>query len=760
MGLDVSKLGVINRDYQSIFTDLVNTIPSLTEQWNTNDESDPGIVLVKLMSMLGDMLSYNTDKAYLEAFPDTVTQRKNAYQIFRLMGYKMKWYRSAKCDCYFTNNSQNIVTIPRFTKILSADRTVCYTNPYDHLEIVGGIDGSKDPRNHTQLVEGIPVTPDLLLSTITANSTNNIILNSNEKWHSIYKYNVDKDIIVDSRIYFDYNNVDQDHIILIDDQGEEWTLVENINLSASSGSKIFEFSVDEFDKPYIKLIDYWENLGINNFKLFYIISSGSKGQITSNVLCRISSDVYNILNRNNRSELILKHSESTYGYDPETPDEARRDSRNYVNTFNTLITLEDFTKFVKRSEVVGNAVSYDSLTDINKYAPILFESIKDLALKLINADSSIEYIKNGIPAETNNFYTTIRDKVVNDIAVTDDKEAAAKEIYKIVSNYTIAGQKNTTENDRYEVEHGYKDKTGRSLTDDLVYLCGIYGITEEVATNNVNIYVSKGSDYYSDEFSNYAYLLYEDLENAKMMPIDVHISDKGINYYDWLISGTLYLKTPVAFSKAQEILVSINNKLKEVYAIENMEYNTPIKTIDLVNTILSVDSSIYYVDLGNIIYRKTDDIVNTYEETSDKTVISGEKFIRGIKISDIKDDSTGRFKINLLDTGYMDYSSQELNHSNILLKPGSVSIILENGSYIVRDNGYGSLVCNENIIKSSQINYRDDGNGILIEFELYPEIKLISETLNLKFSHNRINMTRYAGLDPELFVIDSDSIEL
>ena len=69
MGLDVSKLGVINRDYQSIFTDLVNTIPSLTEQWNTNDESDPGIVLVKLMSMLGDMLSYNTDKAYLEAFP-------------------------------------------------------------------------------------------------------------------------------------------------------------------------------------------------------------------------------------------------------------------------------------------------------------------------------------------------------------------------------------------------------------------------------------------------------------------------------------------------------------------------------------------------------------------------------------------------------------------------------------------------------------------------------------------------------------------
>ena len=47
------------------------------------------------MAALGDKLNYNIDKQVLEMFPGTVAQRKNARQLYDLIGYKMKWYRSA-----------------------------------------------------------------------------------------------------------------------------------------------------------------------------------------------------------------------------------------------------------------------------------------------------------------------------------------------------------------------------------------------------------------------------------------------------------------------------------------------------------------------------------------------------------------------------------------------------------------------------------------------------------------------------------------
>lgn len=84
-----------SRDYDSIKTDLIDAIPSLTGLWTSREESDPGIVLVKMMSALGDMTSYNFDRQALEYYSSTVTQRKNASKLFSLVGYNMHWYQSA-----------------------------------------------------------------------------------------------------------------------------------------------------------------------------------------------------------------------------------------------------------------------------------------------------------------------------------------------------------------------------------------------------------------------------------------------------------------------------------------------------------------------------------------------------------------------------------------------------------------------------------------------------------------------------------------
>lgn len=108
------NLKYTSKDYNSIYTDLVSSIPTLTNIWTNTEEGDPGIVLVKLMSSLGDMLSYNMDKQALEYYASTVTQRKNAAKLFNLIGYRMHWYRSATNQVSVTNT----VTIPNNYKLV------------------------------------------------------------------------------------------------------------------------------------------------------------------------------------------------------------------------------------------------------------------------------------------------------------------------------------------------------------------------------------------------------------------------------------------------------------------------------------------------------------------------------------------------------------------------------------------------------------------------------------------------------------------
>jgi hypothetical protein len=84
-----------SKDYKSISSDLIDAIPALTDTWTSREDGDPGIVLIKEMSAIGDMLSYNLDKQVLEFYGPTVTQRKNAAKLFELIGYNMHWYRSA-----------------------------------------------------------------------------------------------------------------------------------------------------------------------------------------------------------------------------------------------------------------------------------------------------------------------------------------------------------------------------------------------------------------------------------------------------------------------------------------------------------------------------------------------------------------------------------------------------------------------------------------------------------------------------------------
>lgn len=354
------RINYTDKDYTNILDDLINSIQGITQKWNTTDVNDIGIVLVKLMAILGDMLFYNMDVQALEVYPSSVTERKNANTIFRLIGYKMRWYKSALVQANVVNTYTNSATLPRFCTFTTNNDSITYCT-FKQYEIASNTTNNGF-ETLLELVQGIPVTP--------TRSTNNPYPKTGKAWHSIYGYNYTNKDVIGNRLYFDYQNVDQSHIILVDDAGDEWELRDNIYDTTAVG-KMFEFGVDVNDRPYIELVDYWDNFNVSKFKLFYIRSDGEAGEIYENVLTKLTGNVWSrtgtgesvsIYNVSSFIKITEQYS-STKGFNPETPDEARKNSRYFVNTLDTLITLADFERATMREVGVANVRATDLTND-------------------------------------------------------------------------------------------------------------------------------------------------------------------------------------------------------------------------------------------------------------------------------------------------------------------------------------------------------------------------------------------------------------
>ena len=353
------KISYTDKDYANILDDLINSISGITQKWNTTDVNDPGIVLVRLMAILGDMLFYNQDMQSLEVYPNSVTQRKNAASIYKLIGYKMRWYKSATVYANIVNTYNNTATLPVFcTFTTETGITYCTFDEDVNLLSNTNHNGFEQP---VILVQGIPVLP--------VRNSNDPYPKTGKPWHSIYGYNYTTDDIVNNKIYLKYQNVDQLHIRVVDDTNEEWELLDNIYTTKKVG-KFFEFGVDVNDRPYIELVDYYHNFNVHKFKVFYIRSDGEAGQIYADSLKNVTGNVWSRSGDGNSQTIYnvsnfiqLTHFDSSLGFDPETPNEARKNSVLFQNTMDTLITLADFERATLRESGVANVRATDLTND-------------------------------------------------------------------------------------------------------------------------------------------------------------------------------------------------------------------------------------------------------------------------------------------------------------------------------------------------------------------------------------------------------------
>lgn len=138
------QLSATKKDFYQIWGELTEIADKLSERWDisSTNESDPGIVLLKVLTAVADKLNYTIDKNILEAFMPSAAQEESMRKLCTMLGYSMKYYQSAETTVTVKwtgatdkDSSQlalddstkiSYIQIPQFTVFKNADEDVTY----------------------------------------------------------------------------------------------------------------------------------------------------------------------------------------------------------------------------------------------------------------------------------------------------------------------------------------------------------------------------------------------------------------------------------------------------------------------------------------------------------------------------------------------------------------------------------------------------------------------------------------------------------
>lgn len=397
------RKGIVNltsRDYESILADFKDIVPKLTELWKPEAEADPGMVIAKYIASVADVLGINLDWQANEVYAPSVSQRKNAEKIFSLIGYELGWYTCARTEITFLNassdpitldfgfNGANFATVNAYTDITNQSRVITYnilplTNKY----------GATDTRSRREIL-----TTDINVFA----DTDEVHLEPGE---SVTRVGIEGEL----RSYtVSVQQVkDNNYIIKLPSQHIDTTAIWIKARTSTSSTDFLEtqwiqcsspaefvtpeprFSVtyDSYSNAQIQVSNYLnqlENYSSNYLTVYWIDSSGIIGCVGENVLSNYltakqngtdiasNPDVLTISNLSNTVE--LPHTNVVTGASPETAKEAYLSSRNYINTFDSLVTLPDYQRFLCREPGVDTGYVLDCQKALDTNLAIYYDN--------------------------------------------------------------------------------------------------------------------------------------------------------------------------------------------------------------------------------------------------------------------------------------------------------------------------------------------------------------------------------------------------
>lgn len=370
-------LSTTAKDYYQIWQELLETAGKLSERWSpeSTNESDPGIVLLKVLTAIADKLNYNIDKNTLEAFMPSAAQEESMRKLCEMMGYNMKYYRSATTDVlvYFSStnsakvdyiNANNKITLPKFNQFTNIDEDITYT--------------SLEQAVFSKYNQGIEIP--------CIEGTINYCESDNDG--RVTLTNLDDNY----RYYFPVTNVAENGIFIYNlteynTEGTQWEQVSNLYIQPL-GKPCYKFGYDS--KLFLPYIQFPEDVGAliqNGLRIAYITTQGLSGNISAKALCTL---VLNAETTESWKNIVIPDSSETLtfestdfkcynasaasnGENKESLNNAYKNFKRTIGTFDTLVTCRDYMNKIydltvsinDTTPLVSNVVVSDIRDDIN-----------------------------------------------------------------------------------------------------------------------------------------------------------------------------------------------------------------------------------------------------------------------------------------------------------------------------------------------------------------------------------------------------------
>ena len=352
-----------NLDFSSIYTEVVDLAKQLSYRWDPSisDESDPGVVLLKLSALIADKMNYNIDKSVLEAFPLSVTQEGNARQLYEQLGYYMNWYEAATVPVNITwigdkLTDEVMYTIPRFTIVTDSEDSLSYTIVGTNKNNSLVISDIKLPADGSTVqvvaMEGTPTTFSFLGETKITSQ----MIDENNRLYFETKY------IAQNGIFIRNIGNNQDNYL-------EWQRVDNLYEQPYNGLR-YKFGIDSAsDVAYLEFPDNYAELIGSGIEIVYLIIDPEFNNIPPKAIDRFlvnispQEDTGIALSIDN---VKIENPVSATGHkNVESIDEAYTNYKRTVGTFKTLITLRDYLNYIllEGKELCSNGFVTDRSND-------------------------------------------------------------------------------------------------------------------------------------------------------------------------------------------------------------------------------------------------------------------------------------------------------------------------------------------------------------------------------------------------------------
>ena len=432
---ELSNLSYTNKDFSKIYPELLELVQKISYKWDPmySDESDPGVVLLKLAALMADKCNYNIDKNTLEQFPLSVTQLANARQLFDQCGYTMRYYTSTETNLKLRMIKEPSITlddfnvmgintsskdkqlqellndsaykrsyiIPRFTMFCDNDSSSVFTITKS-VEI-----SSNGDSVHVTAVEGT-------VASLSVNGSTNISINMLDS---------------DNRVYFPVLNIPENGIFINNVNSEDlWKSSDNLLIHPLK-SKIYKFGLTlDGKRCYVEFPSDIDSLIGEGLEIHYVTTSGYLGNVKSRFIKKFFNETKcsRYVNSSKQAQEVdltvdnvyISNLESTVsGKDPETIDDAYRNYQKVKNTFSTLVTTKDYTDYLRSEKQLSNCIVCDRSDDLQSSYKVL-NNIKGV-------DQLIPFVrKKSTLAEV-----TVGDEVVTGTTLTDEMSAFDLRVY-------------------------------------------------------------------------------------------------------------------------------------------------------------------------------------------------------------------------------------------------------------------------------------------------------------------------------------------